>query len=130
MSDTNDNTNKNERALEALLAAAFRLNLPEEISNEQAEKFFQQPSGVSQEDKEAINSWGTDFIENLLENQRPISNDHSQDIHVNEELKKEYFAMNRDKDGSDLDDEVRREIEKKRKDILDEEKNIDQNNES
>lgn len=130
MSDTNDNTNKNERALEALLAAAFRLNLPEEISNEQAEKFFQQPSGVSQEDREAINSWGTDFIENLLENQRPISNDHSQDIHVNEELKKEYFAMNRDKDGSDLDDEVRREIEKKRKDILDEEKNIDQNNES
>jgi len=125
MTNTNDNVNKDERALEALLAAAFRLDFPEEISDEQAEKFFQQPSGLSQEDKEAISSWGTDFIEDMLKNQKPISKDHSQDIHVDKELEKESFAMNRNKDDSDLDDEAHREIEKKRKEILDEEKDRD-----
>ena len=42
MTNSNDNNiNKDERALEALLAAAFRLDFPEEISDEHAEILFQ-----------------------------------------------------------------------------------------
>jgi hypothetical protein len=132
MDNTNDNVNKDERALEALLAAAFRLDFPEKLSDEQAEKFFQQPAHLSKEDKEAIASWGTDLIEKLIEGQKTTSDKHPQDIIVNEELEQESFAMNRDKDGNDLDEETRRKIEEERKKALEEEENKDnrQNNES
>jgi len=90
MTNTNENKkNKEERALEALLAAAFRLDFPEELSDEQAEKLFDQPTCLSKEDKESINSWGTDFIEKLLENKKVTSERHSQDIIVSEELERE-----------------------------------------
>lgn len=123
MANTNDNIDKDERALEAMLAAAFRLDFPEEISDEQAEKFFQQPARLSKEDKEAIKSWGTDFIEKLIEGQKTTSDKPQQDIIVNEELEQEYIAMNRDKDGNGLDEETRRKIDEERKKALEEEEN-------
>lgn len=132
MTKPNGNVNKDERALEAFLAAAFRLDFSEEISGEQAEKFFQQPARLSEEDKEAISSWGIDFIEELLQGKMPVSGEYQKDIVISEELEQEYFAMNRDKEGSGLDEEIRKKIEEERKKALDEEekKNKDQNNES
>ena len=132
MTETNDNISKDEEALEALLAAAFRLDFPEELSDEQAEKFFQQPARLSKEDKEAINSWGTDFINKIIEEQKTTSDKHQQDITVNEELVQESFAMNRDKNGDGLDEETHRKIDEERKKALEEEENKDnnQNNES
>ena len=121
MTNPSDNVGKNERALEAFLAAAFRLNFPDEISDEQAERFFQQPARLSNEDKEAVDSWGSDFIEVLLEGRTPVSDERPQDIEVNEELAQEYFAMNRDKDGKGLDEETRRKIDEERKKALEEE---------
>lgn len=129
MTETNDNISKNEKALEALLAAAFRLDFPEELSDEQAEKFFQQPARLSKEDKEAINSWGTDFIDKLIEGQKTTSDKHQQDITVKEELVQESFAMNRDKNGEGLDEETYRKIDEERKKALEEEEK-NQNNES
>lgn len=123
MTNTNDNIDKDERALEALLAAAFRLDFPEEISDEQAQKFFQKPARLSKEDKEAINAWGTDFIEKLIEGQKTTSDKPQQDIIVNEELEQEYIAMNRDKDGNGLDEETRRKIDEERKKAIEEEEN-------
>jgi len=128
MNNLNDNINKDEKALEALLTAAFRLNFSEEISNEQAEKYFRQPARLSKEDREAIESWGTDFIEKLIEGQKTISDESKQDIEVNEELEQEYFAMNRDKDGNDLDEETRRKIDEERRKALDEENKEDDSN--
>jgi len=132
MDNTTDNVNKDERALEALLAAAFRLDFPEKLSDEQAEKFFKQTAHLSKEDKEAIASWGTDFIEKLIEGEKTTSDKHQKDIIVNEELEQESFAMNRDKDGNDLDEETRRKIDEERKNALEEEDKKDnrQNNES
>jgi len=132
MAETNDNISKDEKALEALLTAAFRLDFPEELSDEQAEKLFQQPARLSKEDKEAINSWGTDFIDKLIEGQKTTSDKHQQDITVNEELVQESFAMNRDKNGDGLDEETHRKIDEERKKALEEEENKDnnQNNES
>jgi len=121
MNNLNDNINKDEKAMDALLAAAFRLNFSEEISNEQAEKYFQQPARLSKEDREAIESWGTDFIEKLIEGQKTISDESQQDIEVNEELEQEYIAMNRDKDGNDIDEETRRKIDEERTKALEEE---------
>ena len=132
MNNTNENIDKAERALEALLAAAFRLDFPEELSDEQAEKYFQKPAKLSKEDKEAVRSWGTDFIEKLIEGQKTISNEPQKDNIFNEELEQEYIAMNRDKDGNDLDEETRRKIDEERKKALEEEekKDNDQDNES
>lgn len=132
MAETNDNISKDEKALEALLTAAFRLDFPEGLPDEQAEKLFQQPARLSKEDKEAINSWGTDFIDKLIEGQKTTSDKHQQDITVNEELVQESFAMNRDKNGGGLDEETRRKIDEERKKALEEEENKDnnQNNES
>ena len=132
MTNTNDNIDKDERALEALLVAAFRLGFPEEISDEQAEKVFQKPARLSKEDKEAINSWGTDFIEKLIEGQKTTSDKPQQDIIVNEELEAEHIAMNRDKDGNGLDEETKCKIDEERKKALEEEEknNDDQNNDS
>jgi len=132
MTNTNDNIDKAERALEALLAASFRLDFPEELSDEQAEKYFQQPARLSKEDKEAISSWGSDFIEKLVEGQKIIPSENQQDIIINEELEQEYIAMNRDKDGNGLDEETKQKINEERKKALEEEekKNDDKNNES
>ena len=132
MTNTSGNISKDERALEALLAAAFRLDFPEEISDEEAECFFQQPARLSREDNEAINSWGTDFIEKLIEGQKTTLNKHKQDDIVNEEMEHNSFALNRDNDGNGLDEEAQRTIDEERKKALEEEENKDnnQNNES
>ena len=132
MTETNDNISKDEKALEALLAAAFRLDFPEELSDEQADKFFQQPTRLSKEDKEVVNSWGTDFIDKLIKGKKTTSDKNQQDININKELEREYIAMNRDKDGNGLDEETYRKIDEERKKALEEEeeKNDDQNNES
>jgi hypothetical protein len=131
MNNINENINKDERALEALLAAAFKLAFPDKISDEQAVKFFQQPPHLSQEDKETIDSWGTDFVEKLIKGEKTELSKYEQDPHVNEELELEISAMNRDKNGSDVDDETRRKIEEERKKTLEEEKDKkDKQNES
>lgn len=132
MTNTNYNTNKDERALEALMAAAFRLDFPEEVSDEEAKKFFEKPARLLPEDKEACDSWGTDFIDKLIEGQKTSTAKHSQDIIVNEALEQEHYAMNRDKDGNDLDKETRRKIDEEREKAIEEEENKDedQNNES
>lgn len=122
MNNLNDNPNENERALEALLAAAFHLNISENISDEEAKLLFQQPVRLSREDKEAIESWGTDFIENLIEGKKTVLDGFQQNIEVDQELR---YAMNRDKDGNDLDEETRRKIDEERKKALEEENNKD-----
>lgn len=115
------NINNDEKALEALLAAAFRLDFPEELTEEQAEKFLKQPALLSQEDKVACNSWGTDFIEKLIQEEKISSKTSQDDIEANEELRQELFAMNRDKDGNDVDEEAHHKIEEERKKALEKE---------
>jgi len=132
MSSANNNISKDERALEALLAAAFRLDFPEDISDEQAEKVFQEPAQLSLEDKEVISSWGTDFIEKLINGKRTTSEKQQQDVVLNKEFEEAISAMNRDEDGNDIDDETRKKIEEERKKAIEEEENKDdeQSNES
>lgn len=65
---TKEQKEKNDRALEALLAMAFRQLSPENMSEEQIAKVFSSPTGLSEEDKKAINSWGPDIVDKILKN--------------------------------------------------------------
>jgi hypothetical protein len=125
MNNSNENI-KEERALEALLAAAFRLDFPGEISDKEIEAFFQKPAQLSQEDKDTVDSWGTDFVEKLARGQKTNSHVSQEDAQINSELELEISAMGRDKNGNDVDDETRRKIdEERRKALEEEEKDVD-----
>lgn len=122
MTNANGSIDKTNRALEALLAAAFRLDISDEITDEEAEKLFQQPTRLSKEDQETINSWGTDFIDKLVEGHKTVTGKHQHNI-INEELNREAFAMNRDTEGDGLDEEAQRKIDEERKKAIEEEYN-------
>lgn len=121
-----------KRALDALLAAAFKLDFPEVISDEDAAKIFQSPVHLSPEDKALCESWGEGFIEKIIEGKNDDFIGGDQQSSVDEGLKQELYAMNRDKDGDGLDEETRHKIDEERKKALDEEesKDKDQNDES
>ncbi len=129
MINSNDNNSSiDERALEALLVAAFRLNFPEELSDEQAEILFQQPARLSQEDKATTNSWGTDFIADLFKGRKTELNERKQNIEINQELEQEIYAMNRDKNSNNIDEETLRKIVEERKKAIEEENNKKEDN--
>lgn len=132
MNNEKGNREIEERALDALLTAAFKLDFPEVISDEAAEIFFQSPARLSPEDKALCESWGDEFIAKIIEGKNVDSIEEHQQSSVDEGLKQELYAMNRDKDGNGLDEETRRKIDEERKKALDEEesKDKDQNDES
>ena len=117
----NDDICKYEKSLEALLTAAFRLDFPEDLSDEDAVHFFQQPAQLSLEDREAIDSWGNDFVEALLKGEKPVLSEQEQEDCFDVQLEQEFYAMNRDKNGNDLNDETRNKIDEERKKTIDEE---------
>ena len=123
---------KDERALDALLTAAFRVNFPEDISDEEADRFFQEPTQLSREDRDAINSWGTDFIKKLIKGQKTISDEQQCENIIDDALEMEICAMARDQNGNDVSDETRRIIEEERNKTLDDEdkKDAEQGSES
>jgi hypothetical protein len=124
MRDMSDaETKKDERALEALLAAAFRLDCPEEVSADDAEAMFKKPVRLSKEDREAIESWGTGFVEGLIKGQKLVSEEQKGQIEISKELAQESYALNRDKEGTGLDEKTRRKIDEERKRTLEEEEN-------
>jgi hypothetical protein len=120
--------NIDEKSLEALLAAAFRLNLSSDISDKEAEIFFQQPARLSKEDREMIQSWGKNFIENIINRKKNNPTPLQSRIQINQELELECYAMNRDKNGNDLDEKTKQKIDEERKKVLEEENN--KNNEN
>lgn len=125
MTNGKGKSDKDTKALEALLAAAYRLDSPQEISDEEAEKFFQKPLRLSDEDKEAMDSWGTAFISELLDAEKVVSRDNKEDEDSTVASEQELYAMNRDKDGADIDKETRDKIDEERKKALEEEDNRD-----
>lgn len=111
---------KEEKALDALMAAAFRLGGRDEpVTEEEAERLVRNPPELSSEDKAAIDSLEPDFVEHLLKQSgsgepappgaEPV---------LDEELEDALAAMHRGKEGEELSDEARREIERKRRELL------------
>ena len=105
------NINEDEKALEALLAAAFKLHDFDMMSDEDIEKFFNSPAQLSEELSEVADSLEISFVEELLNSQK-IKSFSNKTEKLDEELELETMAMNRDKDGNDINDEIREAIER------------------
>ena len=115
-----DRNSKHENeALDALMAAAFRMPTPDETTDcEEALNFAKTEPHLSPDDEAAIQSLGVDFVEELLvEGARKLS---SKDGESNwdREIEDAYAAMNRGNVDESLSDQTRQEIEKKRRELL------------
>lgn len=61
------NSESENRAIDALMAAAFRLSVPDEtISEDEAMKLAANPPKLSSEDEAVVESLGPNFVENIL----------------------------------------------------------------
>ena len=119
MATSNEHTNE-ERALDALMAAAFRVEDAERpVSEEEARRMAESPPALSPEDEEVVAAIGPDFVDRLLESaedRSPGTEKLGESLDV--EIKEAYAAMNRGREGDDLDDKAREEIERKRRELL------------
>jgi len=116
----NDKNKSEERALDALMAAAFRTcGSDEPLTEEEAEKLAAQPPKLSNEDEAAIASFGIDLVDRLLEQSKAETRKYTEEhITIEKEIEEAYFAMNRQLGDKDLSGETRREIERKRQELL------------
>jgi hypothetical protein len=119
----NDKKKSEERALDALMTAAFRACSPDEpLTEDEAEKLAAHPPRLSDEDEAAIASLGPDLVERLLEQSKTKTHRYTEEqTTIEREIEEAYIAMNRQLGDKDLSDETRREIERKRRELLGEE---------
>jgi hypothetical protein len=116
----NDKNKSEERAIDALMAAAFRAcGSDEPFTEEKAEKLAAHPPKLSDEDEFAIASLGIDLVNRLLERSKPEIQKYTDEyIAIDKKNEEACFAMNRQLGDKDLSDETRREIERKRQELL------------
>jgi hypothetical protein len=112
----------NERALDALMAAAFRAEDPDRpVSEEEARRLVENPPALSPEDEEVLASMSPDYVQSLLRSARAdgvAPRFEERQAAPDASIRDAYAAMNRGREGDELDDEARREIEKKRRELL------------
>lgn len=116
----NNKRKSEERALDALMTAAFRACSPDEpLTEEEAEKLAAHPPRLSDEDEAAIASLGPDLVERLLEQSKTKTHKYTEEqTTIEKEIEEAYIAMNRQLGDKDLSDKTRHEIERKRKELL------------
>jgi hypothetical protein len=115
-----DTTSKREDdALDALMAAAFRMSAPDERTDcEKAMKVLGAKPKLSPDDAAAIESLGQDFVEKLLiEGARKLSKEEGA-TDWDREIEDAYAAMNRGNVEESMSDQTRQEIERKRQELL------------
>jgi len=117
--------NNEDKALEALLAAASRLEFSDELSDEHVEQILKQKINLSQEDEDTLDMLDDNFINNILDGRKVQFTKTSST--VDEELKSEHYAMNRDAEGGDINEDVRRKIDEARKRAIERKRKKDKN---
>ena len=119
MATSSEHTNE-ERALDALMAAAFRVeDVERPVSEEEARRMAESQPALSPEDEQVVAAMGPDFVDRLLESaedRNPGIEKLGKSLDV--EIKEAYAAMNRGREGNDLDEKAREEIERKRRELL------------
>ena len=119
MVTSSEHTNE-ERALDALMAAAFRAEDEDRpYGQEEASRILEEPPALSPEDEQIVAAMGDHFVEALLrsaETGTPEMGDGHEAM--DEEIDEAYAAMNRGREGDGLDEEALREIERKRRELL------------
>lgn len=113
-----DSKRENE-ALDALMAAAFRISTPDETTNcEEAQNLAISKPKLSPDDEAAIKSLGPNFVERLLiEGTLELSRNKGVN-NWDREIEDAYAAMNRGNADESLSDQTRQEIERKRQELL------------
>jgi len=119
MATSSENTNE-ERALDALMAAAFRAeDIERPLSDEEARRIMENPPALSPEDEQVLAAMGPDFVDKLLKSAGAGSRDVGEAHEVvDAEIEEAYAAMNRGREGGELDEKARKEIERKRRELL------------
>lgn len=112
-----NDSNAEDRALDALMVAAFLLSSDDETTDvEKAEHLAAIPPHLSKEDEAVIESLGDDFVKNVI-CRKKRKNERSQE-RISEDIKEALAAMNRGKTEEDLSEKTRKEIERKRRELL------------
>jgi hypothetical protein len=116
----NDNIKSEEKALDALMFAAFNVyGSDEAITEKKADKMVAHPTRLSAEDEEAMKSLGPDFAGKLIERSNATTPHYTERQPIMEkEIEEAYAAMNRKLGDKDLSDKTRLEIERKRRELL------------
>jgi hypothetical protein len=111
---------REDRALDALMAAAFRLaDGGKPMTEAEAKRFARNPPELPPEDEAALRSLRDDFVDRLIKQRGPATLPAPCAGQVpDEEIEQAYAAMHRGKEGDELSDEARREIERKRRELL------------
>jgi len=109
----NEKNNREDQALDALMAAALRQ--PEEVepSAEEIKKFLQRPKPISAEAKRALQKLGPNVVERLILAQTSTQGQESELVDTGL-----YAAMHRKNKSGKHDPKTEAELEKKRKEIL------------
>jgi len=119
MATSSEHTDE-ERALDALMAAAFRAeDLERPLSDEEARRIMENPPALSPEDEQVVAAMGSHFVDDLLKSAEAGSRDAGEAHEVlDAEIEEAYAAMNRGREGGELDEKAREEIERKRRELL------------
>lgn len=111
---------KEQKALDALMAAAFRAeDADSPVTEEEARAILENSPVLSPEDEKGLAGLGPDFVDNLLVSADTDTSALGERRQVlDREIEDAYAAMHRGKEGEELDEKSRREIEKKRRELL------------
>ena len=113
---------REDRAVDALVAAALRQAEFNEPSDEEIQKFLANVPPVSPEGKAALDALGPDIVQRITQassRQSPSA----RATQAEEELSPLYMAMNRKNASGEMDARTKEELEKKRKEALERIKN-------
>ncbi len=115
--NTPSQPDREDRAIDALIAAALRhgeLNAP---TDEEIQKFLANVPPVSPEGKAALDALGPDIVRRITQaSSRPSPS--ARAAQAEEELSPLYMAMNRKNASGEMDARTKEELEKKRKEAL------------
>lgn len=109
----NEKNNREEQALDALMAAALRQPEETEPTKDETKKFLRKPKSISAEAKRALEKLGPDVVERLIFGQAAEQAQETELVDTGL-----YAAMHRKNKTGKYDPKTEAELEKKRKEIL------------
>ncbi len=114
-----DESKREEQALDALIAASLRrVDSDRDVTQGEIHPFIEGDVILHPDDKQAMQKLGPDVIQNITSGQCSSSLDGKGMGDEVQESSSLFLAMNRKNAQNDLDETARREMERKRKELL------------